>query len=61
MEKKTNKSLGIAGIIFLIFLILKLSDAGVVANWSWRWVTSPLWIPFCVAFTIEFFSRLFNK
>lgn len=31
--------------VFLVFLILKLSETGQVANWSWWLVTSPLWIP----------------
>ena len=30
--------------IFLIFLFLKLAKTGQVANWSWWWVTCPLWI-----------------
>jgi fatty acid desaturase len=29
----------------LIFLTLKLAGLGVVATWSWWWVTAPLWIP----------------
>ena len=32
-------------ILFVIFLTLKL--AGVI-DWSWWWVTSPLWIPVLV-------------
>ena len=27
-------------LLFLIFLVLKLTG---VINWSWWWVTSPLW------------------
>jgi len=33
--------MGIAEILFVIFLVLKL--VGVIA-WSWWWVCSPLWI-----------------
>jgi hypothetical protein len=29
--------------ITLIFVILKLNG---IINWSWLWVTSPMWIPF---------------
>ena len=45
--EKNNKStgLGIGTILFLIFLTLKLAGIGVVATWSWWWVTAPLWIP----------------
>lgn len=35
---------GLPTLIFLIFLVLKLTGIGVVADWSWWWVTSPLWI-----------------
>jgi len=37
---KNNMELGT--ILFLIFLVLKLTDN---IDWSWWWVTSPLWIP----------------
>lgn len=47
MEKKkaTGNGLGLGTLLFLIFLTLKLAEVGQVANWSWWWVTSPLWIP----------------
>ncbi len=28
---------------FVVFLVLKLAEIGVVAGWSWWWVTAPLW------------------
>jgi small Trp-rich protein len=31
--------------IFLVFLALKLAGIGVVAQWSWWWVLSPIWFP----------------
>jgi hypothetical protein len=37
--------IGLMGFIFLVFLVLKLTGVGSVANWSWWWVTSPLWLP----------------
>lgn len=42
---KQQKSNGIsfAGLLFLLFLGLKLGGVGQVANWSWWWVTAPLW------------------
>jgi hypothetical protein len=45
--EKDNKSTGVGfgGILFLIFLTLKLGGWGVVASWSWWWVFSPIWIP----------------
>jgi len=63
MKKETNSGMGIIGVIFMIFLILKLSGVGSVANWSWWWVTSPLWISFCIGFIIEFTKaiKIFKK
>lgn len=44
-DNKTTSGIGLGGVIFIVFLILKLAGIGQVANWSWWWVTSPLWIP----------------
>lgn len=57
MEKSTS-GVGLTSIVFLIFLILKLTGN---IDWSWWWVTSPLWIPvslvlglICLVFVIAF-------
>ena len=34
--------LNLATALFLVFLTLKLTNQ---IDWSWWWVTSPLWIP----------------
>ena len=34
--------------VFLVFLVLKLGELGQVADWSWWWVTAPLWVPFAL-------------
>lgn len=45
-NKGTTKStIGLSGLVFIVFLVLKLAEIGQVANWSWWWVTSPLWLP----------------
>jgi hypothetical protein len=66
MEKQnTSSGMGIGMILFIVFLVLKLTG---VINWSWWWVTSPLWIPLAlggiiigivgvIAIIIEKFSR----
>jgi hypothetical protein len=43
-NNKSNQSsgLGLGMILFLIFMVLKLTDN---IDWSWWWVTAPLWIP----------------
>lgn len=53
-DKNVNVSFGsfLPVGIFLVFLYLKLAGIGVVATWSWWWVTSPLWIPLAVVFSI---------
>jgi hypothetical protein len=51
-SNQTSGGIGICGFVFLVFLILKLAGIGVVATWSWWWVTSPLWIPFALVIAI---------
>lgn len=38
----TSSGVGLPVVLFIVFLVLKLTD---VIDWSWWWVTSPLWIP----------------
>ena len=47
MEHKSNSSdgLGIGTVLFLIFLVLKLTN---YIDWSWWWITAPLWIPISI-------------
>ena len=56
MASKTSSSgIGLTGVLFVVFLILKLTGN---IDWSWWWVTSPLWIPVAIAgsiFLIVFF------
>jgi hypothetical protein len=41
----TKNTISINITLLSIFLTLKLFGISQVANWSWWWVTSPLWIP----------------
>ena len=58
-----QKTFGIPGglctILFLIFLTLKLAGIGQVADWSWWWVTSPIWIPLLVTLGIYLIFGMF--
>lgn len=45
----TVKFPGLSILLFLVFLILKLTGA---ITWSWLWVTSPLWISFGLVVSI---------
>ena len=47
-NNSSSSGIGLGGMIFIAFLVLKLGGIGQVANWSWWWVCSPLWIPFVV-------------
>lgn len=40
-NKETSGGIGLNMVLFIIFLILKLTGN---IDWSWWWVTSPLWI-----------------
>lgn len=45
-ENKTVRvsgGLSLPAVLFIVFLILKLTN---VIDWSWWWVTAPLWISF---------------
>lgn len=45
MKTVINNGISFNGLLFITFLVLKLTD---VINWSWIWVTAPLWIPFSI-------------
>ena len=51
-SSNNSGGIGLCGFVFLIFLFLKLAEIGVVATWSWWWVTAPLWIPFTIVFSL---------
>ena len=48
-NENTSSGMGIGMVLFIVFLILKLTGT---IDWSWWWVTSPLWIPLAAAVVI---------
>lgn len=48
-NESTSSGIGLGTVLFIVFLVLKLTGT---INWSWWWVTSPLWIPLAVAAVI---------
>ena len=40
-SKSSSSGMGLGSVLFVVFLVLKLTDH---IDWSWWWVTSPLWI-----------------
>ena len=47
--KATGGGIGVSTVLFLIFLVLKL--VGVI-DWSWWWVTAPIWMPIALGVVI---------
>jgi hypothetical protein len=41
-KEETQSGMNLTTVLFLIFLVLKLTKT---IDWSWWWVTSPLWLP----------------
>jgi hypothetical protein len=48
-ENKSSGGIGFFGFMFLIFMTLKLTG---YIDWSWWWVTAPLWGGFAIAILI---------
>ena len=46
-QETTTFNSSILTILFVIFLVLKLTGE---IDWSWWWVTSPLWLPLVLLF-----------
>lgn len=38
-----SEGVGLSGLLFVALLVLKLLHK---IDWSWWWVTAPLWVPF---------------
>jgi hypothetical protein len=56
MSNNTNAGgIGFCGALFLVFLVLKLTN---VINWSWWWVTAPLWMPFAIMLPVVLITIL---
>ena len=49
MEKSTQGGVGLMGLLFVVFLVLKLTK---VISWSWWWITAPLWGPVAIGLII---------
>jgi hypothetical protein len=45
MAKSSSNGIGLGTVLFIVFLVLKLTGH---IDWSWWWVTSPLWIPLAI-------------
>ena len=57
-NNNSSNGFGLGTILFLIFLVLKLTN---YIDWSWWWVTSPLWIGAILLITIIVLIEYFFK
>jgi hypothetical protein len=57
-DSKSSNGLGIGTILFLIFMVLKLTN---YINWSWWWVTAPLWIPIIILGVVGLIALFYIK
>lgn len=44
-DVKASGGIGFGGLLTIVFIVLKLTK---VIDWSWWWVTCPLWIPIAI-------------
>jgi hypothetical protein len=58
-NSSTSSGIGCGTLVFLIFLTLKLAGIGQVAEWSWWWVSSPLWIPIVLVLCFAILAFLY--
>jgi hypothetical protein len=48
-------------ILLIVFVVLKLTETGVVATWSWWWVLSPMLIPIGLIVLFTLIALVINK
>lgn len=55
LEKMQSNHGGVSffGLLFITFMVLKLTN---VINWSWWWVSAPLWMPIAIVLGIAFIA-----
>lgn len=54
-SNSSSGGVGFFGLMFLIFMTLKLTN---VIDWSWWWVTAPLWGGFVLIFLVILIALL---
>ena len=58
MSDNKSKSIGLSDVLFIVFLVLKLTNT---IDWSWWWVTSPLWIPLALVIVLGVIAALITS
>jgi hypothetical protein len=57
-SKSSSSGLGIGTILFLIFMVLKLTN---YIDWSWWWITAPLWVPIIILGVVGLIAIFYLK
>lgn len=57
-NSSSSNGIGFGTVLFLIFLVLKLTN---YIDWSWWWVTAPLWIPLVIIGLFFMIVLMLNK
>jgi hypothetical protein len=57
-SNSNSNGLGLGTILFLIFMVLKLTN---YIDWSWWWVTAPLWIPIIILGVVGLIAIFYIK
>lgn len=50
--------IGFPGLLAIAFMALKLCH---VIDWSWWWITAPMWVTFVILMLLWLLSELFNR
>lgn len=58
MSNQTSSGVGFGGLLFIVFLILKLTQT---IDWSWWWITAPLWIPIGLTLLISLILVIISR
>jgi hypothetical protein len=57
-SKSSSSGLGLGTVLFLIFMVLKLTN---YIDWSWWWITAPLWIPIIILGVVGLIALFYIK
>lgn len=50
--------IGLASLLGVVFIVLKLMGITAVATWSWVWVLAPFWIGFAIWMVVIVFGLI---
>ena len=56
-SNSSNGGVGFIGLLTIVFITLKLTG---YIDWSWVWVTSPIWITTLIIFAVVFLLAIFE-